>query len=139
MRYFNYEMKNELPKEMQASLEKHFNNDFGVGCVITNLTDLTVEVEHIVIDKVFKEDGKEVWEHYANIMLTDKGWEVSESFIEIDDAFCNNWGEEYRQWIGTKQTAVAIYGYYKTFGAAVRNLKVKGNSENKRTVIDVYV
>ena len=92
-----------------------------------------------MINKIFKEDGKDVWEHYANIMLTDKGWEVSESFIEIDDAFCNTWGDEYRQWIGTKQTAMAIYGYCKTFGAAVRNLKVKGNSENKRTVIDVYV
>lgn len=136
MKYFNYEMKNELPKEMQASLEKHFNNYFGVGCVVTSLSG---EVEHVAIDRVFQEGTHDVWEHYANIMLTDKGWEVSESFIEIDDAFCNTWGEEYRQWIGTKQTAVAIYGYYKTFGAAVRNLKVKGNSENKRTVIDVYV
>ena len=136
MRYFNYETRNELPKEMQASLEKHFNNNFGVACVIQNLDE---EVQHVVIDKVFKEDGKDVWEHYANIMLTDKGWEVSESFIEIDDAFCNTWGEEYRQWIGTKQTAMAIYGYCKTFGSAVINLRVKGNSENKRTVIDVYV
>ena len=136
MRYFNYEMKNELPKEMQASLEKHFNNNFGVACVITSLDG---KVELVVIDKVFKEGTHDVWEHYANIILTDKGWEVSESFIEIDDAFCNTWGDEYRRWVGTKQTAVAIYGYYKTFGAAVRSLKVKGNSENKRTVIDVYV
>ena len=136
MRYFNYETRNELPKEMQASLEKHFKNDFGVACVIKNLDE---EVQHVVIDKVFKEGTHDVWEHYANIMLTDKGWEVSESFIEIDDAFCNTWGDEYRQWVGTKQTAMAIYGYYKTFGTAVRSLKVKGNSENKRTVIGVYV
>lgn len=136
MRYFNYEMKNELPKEMQASLEKHFNNNFGVACVITSLDGY---VEQVVIDKVFKEGTHDVWEHYANIMLTDKGWEVSESFIEIDDAFCKTWGKEYRQWVGTKQTAIAIYGYCKTFGAAVRSLRVKGNSENKRTVIDVYV
>lgn len=136
MRYFNYEMKNELPKEMQTSLEKHFKNNFGVACVITSLDG---KVEHVVIDKVFKEGTHDVWEHYANIIMTDKGWEVSESFIEIDDAFCNTWGDEYRRWVGTKQTAVAIYGYYKTFGAAVRNLKVKGNSENKRTIIGVYV
>lgn len=136
MKYFNYDMQKELPNEMQTILEKHFKNDFGVACVIINLAG---EVEQIVIDKVFKEGKKDVWEHYANIMLTDKGWEVSESFIEIDDAFCNTWGDEYRKWIGTKQTAMAIYGYYKTFGAAVRNLKLKGNSENKRTVIDVYV
>lgn len=136
MRYFNYETRNELPKGMQASLEKHFNNNFGVVCVITSLDG---DVEHVVIDKVFKEGTHDVWEHYANIILTDKGWEVSESFIKIDDAFCNTWGDEYRQWVGTKQTAMAIYGYYKTFGAAVRSLKVKGNSENKRTVIDVFV
>lgn len=136
MRYFNNDFKNAMPKEMQASLEKHFNNNFGVACVITSLDG---KVEQIVIDKGFKEGTHDVWEHYASIMLTDKGWEVSESFIEIDDAFCKTWGEEYRRWVGTKQTAVAIYGYYKTFGAAVRNLKVKGNSENKRTVIDVYV
>lgn len=136
MRYFNYEMKNELPKEMQASLEKHFKNNFGVACVITSLDG---KVEHVVIDKVFKEGTHDVWEHYANIILTDKGWEVSESFIEIDDAFCKTWGEEYRQWIGTKQTAMAIYCYCKTFGSAVINLRVKGNSENKRTVIGVYV
>lgn len=136
MRYLNYEMKNALPNGMQASLEKHFNNNFGVACVITSLEG---NVEQVVIEKVFKEGTHDVWEHYANIMLTDKGWEVSESFIEIDNAFCNTWGEEYRQWIGTKQTAMAIYGYYNTFAGAVRSLKVKGNSENKRTVIDVYV
>ena len=129
-------MKNELPKEMQASLEKHFNNNFCVGYVITSPDG---KVESVEIDKAFKEGTHNVWKHYANIGLMDKGWEVSESFIEIDDAFCNTWGEEYRRWVGTKQTAVAIYGYYKTFGSAVRNLRVKGNSENKRTVIDVYV
>lgn len=138
MKYFNYDLEKELPQQMCNTLQRYFDDTFGVSTVLPNLAG---DVEIVVIDRVVKvSKSVEDWTHYANIIKQPNGtWQVSESFIKIDDRFCDKWGEEYRRWVGTEQTAVYIYGYYKTFTLAVKNLKLKGNSENKRTVIDVYV
>lgn len=136
MKFYNNDLRKKLSKAMYDALRKNFNNGFGVSDIIFNMVG---DVETVVVDRVKGSGTKEIWTHYATISKTAKGWEVSESFVEIDEDFCNKWGDEYRQWIGTKQTAVYIYGYYQTFWLAARSLKSKGNSENKRLAIEVYV
>lgn len=117
MRYYNYDMQRELPQNMRDSLQKYFpTNDFGVSLVLDNLAG---DVDLVSIDKVVRNgEGKhhdnETWTHYANLQRTDDGtWELNEQFK------------------GENEQEMWIYGYFKTFGAAVRNLATKGTKDRK--------
>lgn len=118
MRYYSYDMKRSLPQSMQASLQKHFHtNDFGVSCVLDNLAG---EIDLVTIDRCTDEGSKTTWTHYANLQRADDGrWELNEQFK------------------GESEQEMWIYGYFKTFGAAVRNLATKGTKDRKP--IKIYI
>lgn len=136
MKYYNYEMRK---REIDTLLQKYFDDNY--GAVIT--FDLNNNVDVIEICKLTKEDNATTWTHYANVCNMDtsknNNWELNEQFIKIDEKFCNRWGDEYRVYIGTEQTAMNIYGYFKTLGGAIRNLAKNGTSENGRKPITIYV
>lgn len=117
MRYYNYDMLMEFPQNMRDSLQKYFpTNDFGVSLVLHNLAG---DIDVVTIDKVVcngegKHHDNETWTHYANLQRTDDGtWELNEQFK------------------GENEQEMWIYGYFKTFGAAVRNLAKKGTKDRK--------
>ena len=113
MRYYNYDMQRELPQNMRDSLQKYFpTNDFGVSLVLDNLAG---DIDLVTIDRCEGSvTGKTTWTHYANLQRTDDGtWELNEQFK------------------GENEQEMWIYGYFKTFGAAVRNLATKGTKDRK--------
>ena len=117
MRYYNYD-KGELPQNMRDSLQKYFpTNDFGVSLVLDNIEG---EIDLIAIDKCEGSvTGKTKWTHYANIQRTDNNtWELNEQFK------------------GKNEQEMWIYGYFKTFNAAVRDLATKGTKDRKP--INIY-
>ena len=130
----------EGTKEDQI-LQKYFpNNHWGavVGFVSGGCNDGCVDF--VSIYKLSETTtNSEVWTAYATIVAGFNKWELSEGYFDIDDAFCNKWGEEYKKWIGTGQLAMYIYGYYSSFGAAIRNLAIKGVSDKGRKPVAVYV
>lgn len=118
MRYYNYDMQRVLPQNMQATLQKYFpTNDFGVSLVLDNLAG---DIDVVTIDRCDGSViGKSTWTHYANLQRIDDGtWELNEQFK------------------GENEREMWIYGYFKTFGAAVRNLATKGTKDRKP--INIY-
>lgn len=111
MRYYNDDMKRILPQAMQASLLKYFpTDDWGVSCVL----DVNGEIDLVTIDRCTDEGRTTTWTHYANLQRCNDGtWELNEQFK------------------GENKQEMWIYGYFKTFGAAVRNLATKGTKERK--------
>lgn len=119
MRYFNYNMRKKLPKAMQDTLQKYFpTNDFGVSLMLENVQD---EIDLISIDTCEGSvTGKTKWTHYANLQRMDNGdWELNAQFK------------------GVQENEMWIYGYFKTFGAIVRNLACKGTKDRKP--ISIYL
>jgi len=113
MRYYNYDMQKMLPQNIQDTLQKYFpTNDFGVSCVLDNLK---CEIDLITIDRCNGSvTGKTTWTHYANIQRTgDNTWELNEQFK------------------GENEQEMWVYGYYKSFATAVRNLAMKGTKNRK--------
>ena len=115
MIYYNYDMQKELPQNMRDSLQKYFpEKTWGATCLIIN-----GEVDLITIEKVVYTGGgrhgdEMIWTHFANIQRTDNNtWELNEQFK------------------GENEQEMWIYGYFKTFGAAVRNLATKGTKDRK--------
>ena len=115
MRYYNYDMQRVLPQKMQDTLQKYFpEKTWGATSLVTN-----GEVELVTIEKVVYTGGgrhgdEMIWTHYANLQRTDDDmWELNEQFK------------------GENEQEMWIYGYFKTFGAAVRNLATKGTKDRK--------
>lgn len=110
MEYYTYKQAQQAQKSgMDATLQKYFpTNEW--GC------DFAIADGFVTICRV---DGN-TWTHYANIQKTEKGWELNEQFM------------------GEHEDEMFIYGYYKTFGNAVRNLATKGVSDKKRKPIEIY-
>ncbi len=117
MRYYNYDMQKMLPKAMNDILQKYFpTSNFGVSLVLDNLAG---EIDLVTIDTCVGDvKGETEWTHYANIQRCDKGWELNEQFK------------------GENEKEMWIYGYFKTFGACVRNLATKGTKDRKP--IEIY-
>ena len=118
MRYYDYDMIRTLPEKMQSVLEKYFpTREFGVSLVLANLAG---DIDLVSIDRCNDIDSRTTnWSHYANLQRTDNGlWEVNEQFK------------------GNNEQEMWIYGYYKSFGAAVRNLATRGT--NNRKPIKIY-
>lgn len=135
MKYYNYSMKEEIPQNLKEPLEKVFTEDYwGVGQFNECGTPM------FEICKVEGDVNRSTWTHFAFVeQLDNSHWVVYENHIPIDENFVKQWGEEYRIWIGTEQTAQYIYGYYKTFNGALRNLRKFGASNEHRKPIGVYV
>ena len=135
MKYYDYQTYEVLPIKTIRLLDK-FPDSFGV-CVTL---DLAGEIENIEFSKIRPDGTGTIWTHYANVMEANENeWELNEQFITIDEEFCDNWGDEYRKWIGTEQTAMNIYGTFKSADNAIRNLLKYGTSENGRKAKSVYV
>ena len=112
MRYYNYDMQKMLPKAMNDILQKYFpTSNFGVALVLDNLA--TGKIDLIAIDKCNGDINRTTWTHYANIQRCEQGWELNEQFK------------------GENEKEMWIYGYFKTFGACVRNLATKGTKNRK--------
>lgn len=137
MKYYSYGITTKLPKTMKDALERVFTEDYwGVGLFLDDKFGYLVELCKVTRD----ESGFYEWTHYAQIsQVGENNWEISERHIPIDEAFCEKYGEEYRKYIGTSQTGMFIYGFYKTFGNALRNLRKFGASNKHRKPIEVYV
>lgn len=137
MKYYSYDITAKLPKTMKDALERIFTEDYwGVGIYLFDKFGYLVELCKVKED----DQGFYEWTHYAQIsQVGENNWEISERHIPIDEAFCEKYGEEYHKYIGTEQTAMFIYGYFKTFGHALRNLRKFGASNEHRKPIEVYV
>ena len=135
MKYYSYNITTKLPKTMKDALERVFTEDYwGVGQFNECVTPM------FEICKVEGDVNRSIWTHFAFVeQLDNSNWVVYENHIPIDENFVKQWGEEYRMWIGTEQTAQYIYGYYKTFSNALRNLRKFGASNEHRKPIEVYV
>ena len=116
MRYFNSDMMRDIPQSMRATLEKYLSDNFGVGLIATSPDD---EVELVSIDTCVDEGRSTMWIHYANLQRCEKGWELNSQFH----------GENHDQ--------MWIYGYFKNFGSAVRNLATKGVEGRKP--VEIYI
>lgn len=140
MKYFNYEIETQLGEKMNAALLQYFpDNTWGVDVC----TDIDGKVDTVTINKVVTHSqSSETWTYFATITdLQGDGtdWEVSKQFIPIDEAFCDKWGDEYRKWIGTKQTGVNVYGHYKHFKAACHCVASASFRNDTRKVIEAFV
>ena len=103
-----------------AILQRYFNDSSRWGANIIFNEDGTIDNCEICRLTDVTLDGA-TWTHYANILNYGEGrWEVNEQFK------------------GEGQDEMWIYGHYKTFTRAVRNLATKGTSEAKRKPIDIY-
>lgn len=114
MIYYTYEQAKAVPMQMDIVLQKYFpTNEWGCN-VLVNLEGVCelfeiCKVEHDAIKR-----DRQIWTHYANIQWCDKdGWELNEQFK------------------GEHENEMWIYGYFKTFGAAIRNLANKGTINRK--------
>ena len=118
MIYYHYDMLNKISKKANETLQKYFEgNEWGASVSFYN-----GDIDCVEICKVkFTGYGSEQrWTHYANIVkLDEKKWEVNEQFM------------------GDDEMDMHVYAVLKSFGAAVRNLAIYGNSENKRKVLEV--
>lgn len=116
MKYYTYEQYKEIPSKMDETLQKYFPTN-NWGCVV--LINLEGVCEHIEVCTVTRTGGgrhgdEELWTHYANLALCgDDKWEVNEQFK------------------GVKENEMWVYGTYKSFGAAVRNLATMGTKNRK--------
>ena len=134
MRYYNYE---SVPRDINEALQNAFPENTWGG-VIHKDAKGNVDIVEICIVKQHNTRSAS-WSHYAQIINFDGICELSEAFIEIDEKFCKKYGEQYQQWIGTEQTAMYIYGMFKSFKRAVQSLKNKGTSINGRKPKNIYV
>lgn len=123
LHYYNSDIKKLLPQNMKDALERYFGNgEYGVSEVLLDWK--TNDVTLVTIDKVEYTGGgrhgdETKWTHYANIQLYDGDvWELNEQFK------------------GKSEDEMWIYGYYKSFGYAVRNLATKGIKNRKP--IEIY-
>lgn len=116
MVYWNVSEAERMPVVMDAVLQKYFPEKTWGAIPLINKDGV---VELITIDKVVYTGGgrhgdETMWTHYANIQLYDGDvWELNEQFKGKD---------EDEMW---------IYGYYKYFANAVRNLATKGTKDRK--------
>ena len=116
MKYYTYEQYKEIPSKMDETLQKYLPTN-NWGCVV--LMNLEGVCEHIEVCTVARTGGgrhgdEELWTHYANLALCGDGkWEVNEQFK------------------GEKENEMWVYGTYKSFGAAVRNLATIGTKNRK--------
>jgi len=134
MRYYNYE---SVPRNINEALQEYFPENTW-GCSVHKDTKGNVDI--VEICRVTQHNPRcASWEHYAQIIHLDGVWELSEMFIEIDEKFCKKYGEQYRKWVGTEQTAVYIYGMFYSFKRAVKSLKNFGTSINGRKPKNIYV
>lgn len=143
MIYYNPEIKKLLQKKngvIDDILRKHLGDGhkYGIAEVIT--TPQTTHIEQIVIDKIsdYSVNGA-TWTHYASIIRGEDGWTLEEFYIPIDEKFCKKWGDEYRQWIGTQQTAVNVYCTRKYLASLMKDLMKNGTSANCRKAKSVWV
>ena len=116
MVYWNASEAKRMPVVMDAVLQKYFPEKTWGAIPLINERG---EVELVTIDKVEYTGGgrhgeEMTWTHYANLQRTDEGtWELNEQFK------------------GENEQEMWIYGNFKTFGAAVRNLATKGTKDRK--------
>lgn len=131
-----YNSQTKANKRYDDILQHFFpSEDFAAHIVLDEHGDL----ELVSIDIRRKTEKGFSYVHYANIQKYDDKWELNEQFIKIDERFCKRWGCQYVKYLGSGQTAMNIYGYYKTFINAVRSLDKKGQSIKNRKPIGVYV
>lgn len=121
LHYYNSDIKKLLPQNMKDALERYFGNgEYGVSEVLLDWK--TNDVTLVTIDKVeiIHYQRAETWTHYANIDYGRKDgyWELNSQFK------------------GVNHDEMWIYGHFKKFGDAVRNLATKGIDNRKP--MDVY-
>ena len=134
MKYLYEHIKSQL-SQYCSILDKYFDDNY----MVTYAWSIENGNEGFSIDEI-REQGRSIYfTHFANLELTKLGWEINEQFITIDEAFCKRWGEEYCRYIGTAQTAMYIFGYYKTLGRAIQNLAKYRTSKYGRKPQKVYV
>lgn len=114
MVYYNYKrLSGKYDRKMQ---ELFPTNQW--GCAVIEVDNKTGEPLLVEICKV---DGdivhESTWTHYADIDCVDKEKHV----YELHERFC-----------GKNEDEMWIYGYFKTFLGAARNLSLRGNSECNR-------
>ena len=110
MVYWSVSEAERMPVFMDAVLQKYFPEKTWGAIPLINEHG---EVELVTIDRVEYTNETE-WTHYANIQLYDDDvWELNEQFK------------------GKNEDEMWIYGYYKSFGSAVRNLATKGTKDRK--------
>ena len=115
MVYWSVSEAKRMPVVMDAVLQKYFPEKTWGAIPLINERG---EVELVTIDRVKYTGGGHVDEtectHYANIQLYDGDvWELNEQFK------------------GKNEDEMWIYGYYKSFCSAVRNLAIKGTKNRK--------
>ena len=116
MVYWSASEAERMPIVMDAVLQKYFPEKTWGAIPLINSRG---EVELVTIDKVEYTGGgrhgdETEWTHYANIQLYDGDvWELNEQFK------------------GKNEDEMWIYGYYKSFSSAVRNLATKGTKDRK--------
>lgn len=116
MVYWNASEAERMPVVMDAVLQKYFPEKTWGAIPLINKDGV---VELVTIDRVEytgggKHGDETEWTHYANIQLYDGDvWELNEQFK------------------GRYENEMWIYGYYNSFGSAVRNLATKGTKDRK--------
>ena len=116
MVYWSASEAERMPVVMDAVLQKYFPEKTWGAIPLINKDGV---VELVTIDKVEYTGGgrhgdETKWTHYANIQLYDGDvWELNEQFK------------------GKNEDEMWIYGYYKSFANAVRNLATKGTKDRK--------
>lgn len=116
MVYWSVSDAKRMPVVMDAVLQKYFPEKTWGAIPLINERG---EVELVTIDIVQYTGGgrhgdETEWTHYANIQLYDGDvWELNEQFK------------------GKSEDEMWIYGYYKSFCYAVRNLATKGTKDRK--------
>lgn len=116
MIYYSASVAERMPVVMDTVLQKYFPEKIWGAIPLINVRG---NVDLVTIDKVEytgggKHHDESEWTHYANLERTDNGtWELNEQFK------------------GENEQEMWIYGYFKTFGSAVRNLATKGTKDRK--------
>lgn len=134
------------PKEWLAVINTCNGNEFRMlwcgtqwsGSAIGNDTISEEEVD--IVEIFFRPMGNQVCGDYiATITSTSKGaWTLEECFYPTDGEFGDGYSNPNRNYVS--ETQINIFGEFKTFSGAFRNLIEKGNSTlNHRKPIEVYV
>ena len=114
MRYFNYDMAKRMQGTPEnEALQKYFPDSDKWGACVYFTRDKTVDFVEINTLTNSSINGA-TWTHFCNIQNTGEGtWEVNTQFN------------------GKLEDEMWIYGYYKSFANAVRNLATKGTKDRK--------
>lgn len=123
MVYWSY--KSRLSEKYDKKMQELFPTNQW-GCCVKEMDEKTGEP---LLVEILKVDGDvtratSTWTHYADIDCIDK----EKHCYELHERFCGK--DENEMW---------IYGYFKTFMGAARNLAVIGNSSNGRKPKVVYI